>query len=268
MHPALANQNLDPPTERVLSRGLLPALVVNAVLIAALVAGVNWKFGGDAAAPASEPRTASSAEANDTARMGGAPTPPAEAPVPAWPTTAAAGAVETKPAETTQVAAVGSTSPSPGELFGGAAKQPERAAARVEAPAPAPAPAPAKAAAAKAAPAKAPVQVAKAEEPVRRVEKPVERRVEGRAQPSFDCAKARSTTERLICADPELARLDRDLGRVHAQAKRATPDPLDFKRENDDEWRLRESVCRDKDCLLEWYGHRKQQLEERMAQGR
>src|SRR4051812_24183782 len=106
MDPTIANQNLDPPNERVLSRGLLPALAVNVVLMSALALGVDWRFGSDRASPTSDPQAASLADANDTARMGGAPPPPSEAPVPACPTAAATGTVASKPVESTQVAAI------------------------------------------------------------------------------------------------------------------------------------------------------------------
>jgi hypothetical protein len=87
-------------------------------------------------------------------------------------------------------------------------------------------------------------------------------------RPSFDCAKARSTPERLICADAELARLDRELGRLHARAKAAAPDAAAFKRQNDAEWRRREAECRDRDCLLGWYAERRQQLQESLSESR
>jgi uncharacterized protein len=36
------------------------------------------------------------------------------------------------------------------------------------------------------------------------------------AGPSFDCGQARSAAEKLVCSDPELARLDRDLATIYA----------------------------------------------------
>ena len=99
---------------------------------------------------------------------------------------------------------------------------------------------------------------------------PVMRQATGMAvQPSFDCAKARSPAERTICSDPELAQLDRDTGRLHARAKAAARDPAAFRRENDREWKQRETECRDnKACLLAWYAHRRQQLQDSVAQAR
>jgi hypothetical protein len=81
-----------------------------------------------------------------------------------------------------------------------------------------------------------------------------------RVAPSFDCARARSTSEKIICADPELSRLDRDLGRLHARARDAAPDPAAFKRQSDAQWFQRERSCRDRDCLLRWYAMRREQL--------
>jgi len=86
------------------------------------------------------------------------------------------------------------------------------------------------------------------------------------ARPSFDCARARSVPEKIICGDAELSRLDRDLGRLHARAKDAAPDSSAFKRQNDNEWRRREANCRDRECLIDWYGQRRRQLQESLAQ--
>ena len=78
--------------------------------------------------------------------------------------------------------------------------------------------------------------------------------------PSFDCARARSRPEQIICSDAQLAQLDRELGRLHARARNATSYPAAFRRQNDQEWRDRESTCRDRECLLRWYAHRRDQL--------
>lgn len=80
------------------------------------------------------------------------------------------------------------------------------------------------------------------------------------AGPSFNCAKARSVPEKIICSDAELARLDRELGRVHAQARHAASDSAAFRRQNNEEWRWREQTCRDRECLLDWYAQRYEQL--------
>jgi|GEM_PF-5203977 len=87
-----------------------------------------------------------------------------------------------------------------------------------------------------------------------------EPRAAARPSPSFDCGKARSVPEKMICSDAELARLDRELGRLYSRAKDATSDPAAFRRRNNEEWRRRESACRDRECLLGWYAHRRGQL--------
>lgn len=43
------------------------------------------------------------------------------------------------------------------------------------------------------------------------------------AAPSFDCAKARAADERLVCANAELARLDREIAARYAATVRAAP---------------------------------------------
>lgn len=78
--------------------------------------------------------------------------------------------------------------------------------------------------------------------------------------PSFNCAKAGSVPEKLICSDPELSQLDRELSRIYLQAKNATTDRAAFRRNQDREWLKRESTCLDRICLLGWYVERREQL--------
>jgi hypothetical protein len=88
-----------------------------------------------------------------------------------------------------------------------------------------------------------------------------------RTSPSFDCRLARSVTERLICADEDLARQDRELGGMHQRAKQAAADPRAFQRQSDAEWRRREETCRDRECLQRWYAQRRVALAPGGAQG-
>jgi len=81
-----------------------------------------------------------------------------------------------------------------------------------------------------------------------------------RSNPSFECARARSTTEKLICDDESLARQDRELGRLHQRAKQAAADPRAFQRESDAKWQQREDDCRDRECLQRWYAQRRAEL--------
>lgn len=87
------------------------------------------------------------------------------------------------------------------------------------------------------------------------------------AKPSFDCARARSPSEKIICADPDLARQDRELGRLFARAKAAAPDPAAFQRESDARWHEREAECRDRECLQRWYAQRRGELASAPAGG-
>lgn len=70
----------------------------------------------------------------------------------------------------------------------------------------------------------------------------------------------------MMCADAEVARLDRELGRVYAQAKNAATDGAAFGRQTSEEWRRREATCRDRECLLRWYAYRHDQLMNAMQQ--
>ena len=99
------------------------------------------------------------------------------------------------------------------------------------------------------------VEVAKAALPA--PQKPV---AATRLRPSFDCIKARSAVEKMICSDAELARLDRELGSVYVRASNLTSDRAAFQRQTNREWRMRESTCRDRECLLRWYAQRRNQL--------
>ncbi|MDB5744706.1 MAG: hypothetical protein JWR68_3021 [Polaromonas sp.] len=88
-----------------------------------------------------------------------------------------------------------------------------------------------------------------------------------RSRPSFDCTTARSATHRMVCADAELTRLDREVNRMYLRAKRLTSDPIALKRQHDQEWRRRETTCQDRDCLLRWYAQRRYQLATVIAAG-
>ncbi|WP_321877324.1 lysozyme inhibitor LprI family protein [Burkholderia cepacia] len=79
-------------------------------------------------------------------------------------------------------------------------------------------------------------------------------------QTSFDCAKAKSIPEFLICHDPDLAASDRDLAATYQQAKDAVIDKAAFVERTRKQWNFREKNCRDKDCLTSWYAYQKRVL--------
>lgn len=73
---------------------------------------------------------------------------------------------------------------------------------------------------------------------------------------SFDCVKARSIPEKLICGDSELSRKDEELAKVYAKAKAAAPDKAAFSRSATDAWRRREAICKDAECVTTWMNER------------
>lgn len=77
---------------------------------------------------------------------------------------------------------------------------------------------------------------------------------------SFDCTKAKSQSEKLICDDPQLSALDDDLSLLYKKARSVTNDKDAFNTQNKTEWSNREKDCKNKTCMLLWYEHRKNQL--------
>ncbi|MET1536086.1 lysozyme inhibitor LprI family protein [Burkholderia sola] len=77
---------------------------------------------------------------------------------------------------------------------------------------------------------------------------------------SFDCGKAKSIPEFLICHDPDLATSDRDLATVYQQAKDAVVDKAAFTERIRKQWNFREKNCRDKECVASWYAYQKRVL--------
>ena len=73
------------------------------------------------------------------------------------------------------------------------------------------------------------------------------------SNPSFDCAKARSVSEKLICGDLELGDRDRRLAAAYLRAKPLAPDAREFSEETRQGWNHREKTCTDKSCLIAWY---------------
>lgn len=80
-------------------------------------------------------------------------------------------------------------------------------------------------------------------------------------KPSFDCAKASSVNEKLICSDQELSSLDNELSTIYKSAKERAPDKAVFKTETVTAFKNRESSCKTKECLINWYAERKSILQ-------
>ena len=76
-------------------------------------------------------------------------------------------------------------------------------------------------------------------------------------QASFDCARAESIPEYLICHDPELADDDRELALIYQRAKTTVADPVALTDRARKQWNYREKNCRDKSCLVAWFTYQK-----------
>ncbi|WP_134166399.1 lysozyme inhibitor LprI family protein [Paraburkholderia caballeronis] len=77
---------------------------------------------------------------------------------------------------------------------------------------------------------------------------------------SFDCSKARTLNEYLICHDSDLAASDKELGALYQQAKEAATDKQAFADRTRKQWNFREKNCHDKACLVSWYSYQKDVL--------
>lgn len=77
---------------------------------------------------------------------------------------------------------------------------------------------------------------------------------------SFDCSKARSISEHLICQDAELAALDRSTSATFSQAKAVASDQKAFAQMIRRNWNWRNKNCVDKTCLVNWYTDEQKQL--------
>lgn len=80
---------------------------------------------------------------------------------------------------------------------------------------------------------------------------------------SFDCAKAKSAPERLICADSELSALDDEASVLYSQARARASDAekARLKAEQVAAWKERERTCTTKECVKDWLLARKAALE-------
>lgn len=73
---------------------------------------------------------------------------------------------------------------------------------------------------------------------------------------SFDCHRGRSLTEKMICNDPALSKLDDTLGQLYWKARRRVTNRRAFLNDSDTRWAWREANCRDLACLGTWYATR------------
>jgi uncharacterized protein len=79
---------------------------------------------------------------------------------------------------------------------------------------------------------------------------------------SFDCNLGRSATEKLICHNEYLSKLDDELGKLYWKARRAVTDKRSFRADSDAKWTWRETHCTDETCLATWYSGRIGELQQ------
>lgn len=78
---------------------------------------------------------------------------------------------------------------------------------------------------------------------------------------SFDCSKANSANEKIICNDPQLSTMDEQLAKTFRLASKKAADRRAFNAASEQQWLWREKNCHTREELLEWYGKRQSQLE-------
>lgn len=69
-----------------------------------------------------------------------------------------------------------------------------------------------------------------------------------------------SAARQLICSDPELAQMESDMRRLHAQASSVTRDARGMRQRDSHALAVRDSGCQDKACLKRWFAQRRSQL--------
>jgi len=82
--------------------------------------------------------------------------------------------------------------------------------------------------------------------------------------PSFDCTKARSDAERLVCSDSQLSGLDVEMAQLYQKGLGSVADTNAFNGEQLD-WLARRDVCVSKQCLVVSYADRIKELERWVA---
>ncbi len=77
---------------------------------------------------------------------------------------------------------------------------------------------------------------------------------------SFNCSKAHSKIEKMICADKELSAMDSELLPIYQQARKATNNSKAFRNNGKKTLRWRNKNCKNKACLVKWYKDRRAEL--------
>lgn len=78
---------------------------------------------------------------------------------------------------------------------------------------------------------------------------------------SFDCKRSQTQVEQLICASPEISKLDEDLARAYGIAVQANPKAEEIK-DIQKKWLQQRNACQSVDCLAVTYQKRIKDLSE------
>lgn len=88
----------------------------------------------------------------------------------------------------------------------------------------------------------------------------------GASGPSFDCTKASTIVERLICSDADLARADRSLNEVYRAVASGQADTTELRREMNAWRRTERDTCASAACVLSAYTSKTEALSKRAGQ--
>ncbi len=78
---------------------------------------------------------------------------------------------------------------------------------------------------------------------------------------SFKCTSHASASEKIVCSDPQLSKLDDRLVVAYQRAKNASPDTKSIEAARTEQWLWRQRNCTDKACVLNWYERRIAELD-------
>lgn len=93
-----------------------------------------------------------------------------------------------------------------------------------------------------------------------------ERAAPGTGGPSFDCTKASSKQERMICNDRHLAEMDTEMDRLYSELKAKTSDSdKEALKENQQRWLQYRKSCADVRCLTDAYDEKIVELSEALG---
>jgi len=81
---------------------------------------------------------------------------------------------------------------------------------------------------------------------------------------SFDCAKAKTKIDKLVCGDPKLSEADEKLNAVYNDVLAKSPVPEDTKQQQLEWVKERRNPCKSTDCLQQAYTSRISDLEKQL----